>query len=150
MPNRSTETFEVCADQFVPPFVVVRIVPVWPSAQHVLVLTHDPSSMFLVVPEVCDDQSTPPSVDLRIVPEAPNAKTVVALGQAMPWTLTVATSRLFTQLEPFWKRLLSARERFVRSVLSSAAADAGVESVPDDGVSVIAWSSPLDTEVQLM
>lgn len=65
---------EVWLDQLAPPLEVNRIVPLMPTAQHVLVLTHPMACSWLVVPDVWLDQLAPPLEVTRIVPLLPTAQ----------------------------------------------------------------------------
>ena len=59
---------DVWLDQFVPPLVVWRTVPLAPTAQHVLVLVQAMSFSEFVVPDVCALQLVPPFVVATIEP----------------------------------------------------------------------------------
>ena len=71
-----------CAVHVVPPLVVLRIVPVSPTAQPVLASMKATEFSARAVPEVCAIQVAPPSVVLTIVQDSPTAHPVSASVKA--------------------------------------------------------------------
>ena len=57
--------------QFVPPFVVLIILPLSPTAKPVSEFKKQTEFSVFVVPEFCTDQFAPPFVDFIIVPKKP-------------------------------------------------------------------------------
>jgi hypothetical protein len=83
---------EMLPDQLLPPLVVLMIVPVSPTAQHVSLAGQEMARSKVDVsrPDVWLAQVEPPSVVARMVLAAPTAKQAVAVGHEMPlraWVL---------------------------------------------------------------
>ena len=71
-------------DQFVPPSVVLRTVPEFPTAQAAVALKPKTEFNCCAVPLVCAVQVESPLIDFNTVPESPTAHAAVVLKTWIP------------------------------------------------------------------